>query len=292
LNWHSASTVTAKQLKEHHMNKEQIDLWNGAAGQAWVDRQESLDRLFAPFERLLADIATDRKAKRVLDVGCGTGATTLAIARRLGAQAACTGVDISEPMVALARERAQRERLNARFVIADAQAHAFAPASFDLIVSRFGVMFFEDPIAALANLHRASATNAALRLIAWRSAADNPFMTAAERAAAPYLPAIPARKPDEPGQFGFADANRVRSILEQSGWKDVANEPLDLECTLPASELDAYVTKLGPLGRVLGDADERTRAEVLKKVRAAFAPYVHGEEVRFNAACWLISAKA
>lgn len=273
------------------MNKEQIELWNGTAGQAWVDRQESLDRLFAPFERRLADIAAEGKAQRVLDVGCGTGATTLAIARRLGPQAACTGVDISEPMIGLARERARREGVNASFVTADAQAHAFPAASFDLIVSRFGVMFFEDPVAAFANLHRAAKAGAQLKLIAWRGAADNPFMTAAERAAAPYLPAMPARRPDEPGQFGFADPARVRSILERAGWTGISIEPLDVECTLPARELDAYVTKLGPLGRVLGDADERTRAQVLDAVRAAFAPYVHGEEVRFNAACWLISGK-
>jgi ubiquinone/menaquinone biosynthesis C-methylase UbiE len=286
------SIATAKQLEEHTMNEDQVALWNGTAGQAWVDRQESLDRLFAPFERLLADVAAERNSRHVLDVGCGTGATTLAIARRLGAEAAATGVDISEPMIALARERAAREGLNARFLSADAQTHAFAPHTFDLIVSRFGVMFFEDPQAAFSNLHRAAQDDAQLKLIAWRSAADNPFMTAAERAAAPYLPAMPARKPDEPGQFGFADANRVRSILERAGWTSVTIEPLDVACTLPASELDAYVTKLGPLGRVLGGADERTRAQVLETVRAAFAPYVHGKEVRFNAACWLISAKA
>jgi SAM-dependent methyltransferase len=274
------------------MNEDQNALWNGTAGQAWVERQASLDRLFEPFERLLADVAAERKAQRVLDVGCGTGATTLAIARRLGAQAESTGVDISEPMIARARERAQRESLNARFFSTDAQTHAFAAGSFDLIVSRFGVMFFEDPVAAFANLRRAAKPAAQLELIAWRSAADNPFMTTAERAAAPYLPAIPARKPDEPGQFGFADPSRVRSLLDQAGWRNVDIRPLDVACTLPASELDAYVTKLGPLGRVLGDADERTRAQVLDEVRAAFAPYEHGDEVRFNAGCWLISAKA
>jgi SAM-dependent methyltransferase len=274
------------------MNEDQIAMWNGTAGEAWVDRQESLDRLFEPFEHLLAQIAAKHSARRVLDVGCGTGATTLAVARRLGAQAACTGVDISEPMIALARTRAQRESLNARFISADAQEHAFAAASFDLIVSRFGVMFFEDPVAAFTNLRRAATADARLALIAWRSAADNPFMTAAERAAAPYLPTMPARRPDEPGQFGFADEKRVRAILGQAGWKGIDIQPLDVACTLPASELDAYVTKLGPLGRVLGDADERTRAQVLAKVRAALAPYVHGAEVRFNAACWLISAEA
>jgi ubiquinone/menaquinone biosynthesis C-methylase UbiE len=274
------------------VNKEQIELWNGTAGEAWVDRQESLDRLFEPFERLLADVAAERNGQRVLDVGCGTGATTLAVARRLGAAAACTGVDISEPMIALARERAARERLNARFVCADAQTHAFPAQSFDLIVSRFGVMFFEDPHAAFANLHRAARADAHLELIAWRSAADNPFMTTAERAAASYLPTIPARRPDEPGQFAFADEKRVRAILEQADWRSIDIQPLDVACALPASELDAYVTKLGPLGRVLGDADERTRVQVLTKVRQAFAPYVHGAEVRFNAACWLISAEA
>jgi ubiquinone/menaquinone biosynthesis C-methylase UbiE len=279
-------------FEESTMNEDQVALWNGTAGQAWVDRQESLDRLFAPFERLLADVAAERDARRVLDVGCGTGATTLAVARKLGAQAGCTGVDISEPMIALARDRARREGLNAHFVTADAQAYAFPATSFDLIVSRFGVMFFEDPVAAFANLRRAAQDDAHLKLIAWRSAADNPFMTTAERAAAPYLPAMPARKPDEPGQFGFADPNRVRAILEAAGWTNVAIEPLDVECTLPASELDAYVTKLGPLGRVLGDVDERTRAQLLDEVRAAFAPYVHGTEVRFDAACWLISAEA
>jgi SAM-dependent methyltransferase len=272
------------------MNEDQIALWNGTAGQAWVDRQASLDRLFEPFERLLADAAAERNARRVLDVGCGTGATTLAVARQLGADAVCTGVDISEPMIALARERAARERLNARFVTADAQTHAFPPEAFDLIVSRFGVMFFEDPAAAFANLHGAAQANAQLALIAWRSAADNPFMTAAERAAAPYLPAMPARKPDEPGQFAFSDRNRVRAILDAAGWNAIDIAPLDVACVLPASELDAYVTKLGPLGRVLGDADERTRVQVLDQVRAAFAPYVHGTDVRFNAACWLISA--
>jgi ubiquinone/menaquinone biosynthesis C-methylase UbiE len=284
--------ASSTQLEEPTMNEDQIALWNGTAGQAWVERQSSLDRLFEPFERLLADVAAERKARRVLDVGCGTGATTLAVARRLGVQAESTGVDISEPMIALARERAARERLNARFICADAQTHAFAAGSFDLIVSRFGVMFFEDAKAAFANLRRAAKPNAQLALIAWRSAADNPFMTAAERAAAPYLPAIPARKPDEPGQFGFADESRVRAILEAAGWADVDMQPLDIACTLPASELDAYVTKLGPLGRVLGDTDEATRARVLEKVRAAFTPYVLGADIRFNAACWLISAKA
>jgi ubiquinone/menaquinone biosynthesis C-methylase UbiE len=192
-------------------------------------------------------------------------------------------------MIALAKQRAELESAPARFLCADAQTHAFEPASFDLIVSRFGVMFFGDSVRAFANLRRAAAAKAALQAIAWRSAAENPFMTAAERAAAPFLPELPARRPDEPGQFAFADRSRVHAILEKSGWAEIAIEPLDVVCTVPANELDAYFTKLGPLGRVLPQLDERTRARVLAAVRAAFEPYVHGAEVRFTAACWMVA---
>src|SRR5438270_1708240 len=166
-------------------NDEQTKLWNGLAGRAWVETQEALDRMFEPFERLLVEAAAAKAARGVLDVGCGTGSTTLAIARRLGASARCVGLDISAPMIAVAQGRAEREGSPARFITADAQRHAFEPASFDMIVSRFGVMFFDDPVGAFANLRRAARDGAELRCIAWRSAAENPFMTTAERAAAP-----------------------------------------------------------------------------------------------------------
>jgi SAM-dependent methyltransferase len=283
--------VTATQLEESTMNDDQIALWNGTAGQAWVERQASLDRLFEPFERLLADIAAERNAQRVLDVGCGTGSTTLAVARRLGAEGRCVGVDISEPMIALARARAEREGLPASFVCADAQRHAFEPASFDRIVSRFGVMFFDDPVLAFANLRRAAIDDARLHAIVWRSAAENPFMTTAERAAAPLL-TLPPRQPGAPGQFAFADRGRVASILESSGWTGVDIQPIDVTCTLPEKELVGYFTRLGPVGLVFQDADERTRARVIATVRAAFDPFVQAGDVRFSAACWSIGAAA
>jgi SAM-dependent methyltransferase len=273
-------------------NAEQTALWNGVAGRAWVDTQRSLDRLFQPFEDLLVEQVAKRGAQHVLDIGCGTGSTTLAIARRVGANGRVVGVDISEPMIALARERAASQTTAPQFVCADAQTYAFAPASFDLIVSRFGVMFFADPVGAFANLRHAAAPGAALHVIAWRSAKDNPFMTTAERAAAPFLPQIPPRRGDEPGQFAFADRTRVLSILQRSGWLGGDIQPLDVECVLPLDELGAYVTRLGPLGQVLQQADGATRARVLDTVRAAFDPYVHGDEVRFTAACWTIGARA
>jgi SAM-dependent methyltransferase len=271
---------------------EQAALWNGPAGRAWVDAQQSLDSLFTPFENLLVNEARTASARRVLDVGCGTGATTLAFARLLGAQGHCAGADISEPMIAAARARAEREGTPASFICADVQRHAFEPASFDLIVSRFGVMFFDSPVQAFANLRHAARDGAALRVIAWRSAGENPFMTTAERAAAPLLPNLPARQPGGPGQFAFADRHRVSDILQESGWAGIDIRPIDVECTFPEKELHGYLTRLGPVGLILQNADERTRAQVIGTVRAAFDPYVHGTEVRFTAACWMIGATA
>lgn len=273
---------------------EQARLWNGPAGNAWVDAQTTLDHLFRPLEKLLVEAAcaSSPPTGRVLDVGCGTGGTTLAIARALGPGADCTGIDISEPMIAAAQGRAVREGAAARFVCADAQTHAFEPASFDSIVSRLGVMFFDDPVHAFSNLRRAAKDGAALHFIAWRGAAENPFMTTAERAAAPLLPDLPPRQPNAPGQFGFADRHRVEAILEESGWRGIDIRPVDLPCTLPEKDLVGYLSRLGPVGLALRQVDERTRERVIGTVRAAFEPFVHGDEVRLVAACWMVAAHA
>jgi SAM-dependent methyltransferase len=273
-------------------DSEQARLWNGPSGQAWIDLQDTFDRALQPFEDLLVDAVAARPVQHVLDVGCGTGATTLAVARQLGARGRCVGIDISHPMIAVARSRAERDGSRAQFVCADAQTHAFEPAGNDLLVSRFGVMFFDDPVQAFANLRRAAKADAALHFIAWRSPAENPFMTTAERAAAPLLPALPARQPDAPGQFAFAARERVDSILQDSGWAGIHVEPIDVTCTMLESDLVRYVSRLGPVGRALREADEATRARVVATLRTAFEPFVFGDEVRFNAACWVIVARA
>ncbi|MBB4922538.1 class I SAM-dependent methyltransferase [Kitasatospora kifunensis] len=274
------------------IDDEQTARWNGPAGQAWVEAQAVLDEMFRPFEDLLVEGVSTERGGRLLDVGCGTGSTTVAAAQRLGAQGSCVGIDISDPMIAAARARAEREGVPARFVLANAQDHAFEPTAFDTIISRFGVMFFGDPVAAFTNLRRAATHDAEVRFVAWRSAAENPFMTTAERAAAPFLPNLPARLPDAPGQFGFADASRVRRILAESGWTGIDIRAVDAVCTLPESELVRYFTLFGPLGLILREADEQTRAHVIETVRAAFEVYVQGAEVRYAAACWLVTARA
>jgi SAM-dependent methyltransferase len=286
------ANIAQRERYEMATNEEQTRLWNGPSGAVWVEAQELLDGMFRALEKLLADAVGASGARRVLDVGCGTGATTLAIARRLGAQGECVGLDLSQPMIELARARAARGKFAADFVVGDAQTQALAGAPFDMLVSRFGVMFFADPVAAFANLRRAMRPGGALRCVVFRSPAENPFMTAAERAAAPLLPGLPPRDPDAPGQFAFADARRVQGILESAGWRGVEILPLDVTCTFPARELDAYLMRLGPVGIALRSADEITRERVVTAVRAGFAPYLHGDEVRFTAACWEVAARA
>jgi len=228
----------------------------------------------------------------VLDVGCGTGSTTLAFARALGAKGRCTGIDISGPMIAAARARAELESTAVSFIQADAQVYAFEPASFDVIVSRFGVMFFDDAVQAFTNLRLAARDGAELLFVAWRGAAENPFMTTAERAAVQFLPNIPARQPDAPGQFAFADQSRVYRILEASGWVGIDIQPIDVVCTLPEKELVRYLTLVGPVGRIVQEADDRTREQVVATVLPAFEKYVQGADVRFTAACWRVGARA
>jgi ubiquinone/menaquinone biosynthesis C-methylase UbiE len=273
-------------------DNEQARLWNGPAGQGWVEAQELLDHLFQPFEDLLLQLVVARGYGQVLDVGCGTGATTLAFARQMDGKADCTGIDISDPMIALARQRARHESVPATFICADAQNHDFPAGRYDTLVSRFGVMFFNDPVTAFGQLRRATKASGELHFIAWRSAEENPFMTTAERAAAPLLPRLPARRPNAPGQFAFANPQRIREILDESGWRHIDIQPLDVACSLPERDLVRYVSLLGPVGVMLRDVDAVTRSQVIDTVRAAFAPYVQGEQVRFDAACWMVSARA
>lgn len=270
--------------------KGQAGRWNGGAGSAWVDEQEVIDAMFRPVDLALLASCPAGGATGILDVGCGTGGTTLALARRSGAPARCLGVDISAQMVAAARRRAAAQGLAVGFVQADAQRHAFAPASVDLVVSRFGVMFFDDPVAAFANLRRAVRPGGQLRFMAWRGPGDNPFMTAAEEAARPLLPELPPRTPDEPGQFGFARAERVAAILAEAGWEAPRCEPVDIVCAFPAAALDGYLAHMGPVGRALEGAAPALRQAVLARVRPSFARYVEGGVVRFTAACWLAGA--
>lgn len=265
--------------------------WASGAGNAWVEIQDLTDRVYEPVERRLTDEVASEPARRVLDVGCGTGVTTVAIARRLGTGVTCTGVDVSDVMVEAARRRAAAAGVDARFELGDAGSKEFRQGQFDLVVSRWGVMFFPDPVAAFSNLRRAAA-GGRLRAVTWRTQLENPFMTVAEEAAAPLLDGFDVRPVDEaPGQFGLADEEITTGILQAAGWTGVQVVPFDVDCSFPESELVRYFSGLGPLARHLDAIPESdVPDDLVENVREAFSPYVDGGEVRFKAACWMIRA--
>ncbi|TPL75694.1 class I SAM-dependent methyltransferase [Mesorhizobium sp. B2-3-15] len=274
-------------------NTRQAALWNDASGKAWVEMQPILDEILAPFERLVVDAGYPGEGGNVLDIGCGAGATTLAMARRVGNNGRCVGLDISQPLVALATERTQAEEVaNASFEVGDAQTYAFEPGRFDAVVSRFGIMFFDDPVAAFSNIRQAARRGGKLAFVAWRSPAENDFMTTAARAAAPFLPTAPAPDPDAPGQFAFADGAKVKRILEASGWSSIDVRQANLPCKIAEGDLMMYATRLGRLAAALREVDQATAEKIITVLPAAFAPFVKGGQARFNAACWRVTALA
>ncbi|MBH1432039.1 class I SAM-dependent methyltransferase [Stenotrophomonas maltophilia] len=273
----------------HTSPVDQNALWNGSSGHAWVAQQAILDGLFQPMADLLVAELPDT-VTQLLDVGCGTGASLLASATARPA-AHSTGLDISAPMLALARQRAEAAGLHADFIVADAQRHPLPPVHFDWIQSRLGVMFFEDTGAAFANLHRAARPGAGLRFIAWRGAEENPFMTTAERAIGDALE-LPPRVPGMPGQFAFADGERVRRLLRLAGWHDVEVTAVDLPCSIARKDLPAYIGQLGPLGLALRSMPKERAEPLLARALSAFAPFIAGDRVRVDAACWRVRARA
>lgn len=264
--------------------------WTAGRSNVWVELQPMLDRLFLPFEAILVNEVLARDARSVLDIGCGAGATTLAIADRLKGSGACTGVDISPDLVALACRRANEKRANARFFCADAQRYAFPSHQFDTIVSRFGVMFFDDPVAAFANIRRAARPGAVLSCIVWRGLVDNPFMATQQDAIAKVLGPQARLSPDAPGQFAFADDMRVRKILADAGWRGMDIQPISVPCELPANELAIYARRMGGMEAILTGLEEAQSLRLQAAIDAGFARFVVDEVARFDAGCWIVRA--
>lgn len=262
------------------------------AGKVWVEQQTLLDRLYAPIARRVVDAVDPRAGEAVLDVGCGSGATTFEAAWRTGPEGSAVGVDISGALVELARRRAGEAGLEGvDFVLADAQTHGFKP-EFDAIVSRFGVMFFPDPVAAFANLRGALKPGGRLAFVSWRSPEDNAITQVPLQAAAPFLPVVPAFEKDAPGRFGFADPERVRRILGEAGWKKIEIAPLDEPTPVSFEELLTMSLRVGPLNPILAGQDEGVREKVREAVTAALEPYVKDGRAEMNSACWLVTAEA
>lgn len=270
-------------------NAEQIEYWNGEVGERWAKLQDRIDASLAEIHKALMAFADPRPRERVLDIGCGAGTTTYALAKAVGNEGSVTGVDISEPMLAVARARGR----GVNFRKADAATHLFH-ATHDLVFSRFGVMFFDDPIRAFANIRKAIKPHGRMAFVCWRDLKENLWASAPIAAARDLVPPQPPADPYAPGPYAFADSERLAGILAKAGYHDIRTEALDTAVNLGATLDDAaaQVLNIGPLARAATGLDEATRDRIRDVVRGALTPYQMPEGVMPPAACWLVGAKA
>jgi len=279
----------------HDLNADQIAYWNGPGGQHWTDRQQMQDILLAPVSDILIDRAQPKAGERIADVGCGCGATTLAFAQKVGPSGHVFGIDISAPMLARARQIAPAE-MPVDFVLADATVYPFDPASFDLMVSRFGVMFFAQPAVSFANMRRALRPSGRLTFACWREPRDNPWLMLPLQAAYQHVPKLPQLGPEDPGPFAFASEQRVQRILSEAGFSGIEMERRDLSLDVAIGRgLDAALEtalEIGPASRALEGQPPDLRAAAAKSIREALAPFAKGQAVPLPASIWIVTARA
>ncbi len=277
----------------HAGNADQIAYWNGPGGRRWTDRPETQDAVFAPIADMLHAKARVAPGERVIDVGCGCGATTLEIARRVGSAGRAIGLDISVPMIARARERTP-SGAPVEFLLADATLHEFQPQWANLLFSRFGVMFFADPVLSFANLRRGMARGARMVFACWRAPKLNAWQMIPLKAACKHAPRLPEVGPEDPGPFSFADEARVRRILGEAGFEQIALSPVDLELDIAAgggleAALDSSL-HIGAASRALEGQPDAIRVAAAAEIRAALAPRQRGMSVPLGAAIWIVDA--
>jgi SAM-dependent methyltransferase len=273
-------------------NSEQIEFWNGDAGQRWVRQQARLDAMLAGISAEILALAAPRSGEQVLDVGCGCGTTTLQLAEAVGPSGRVVGLDVSGPMLAVARSRAAAMK-HVTFVKGDAAEHRFDGAQFDLLFSRFGVMFFADPDAAFANLRKSLKPSGRVAFVCWREARENDWVRIPVAAARAHVPPLPQPAPEDPGPFSFGSPGRLRRILANGGFDLITLRAFDPPMVLGDTLDDAvaHIQEFGPISRMLGDAAPPQRENAALAIREALTPCAASSPVQLGGATWLVTAK-
>lgn len=276
-------------------NAGQATFWTSGPGLKWAALHARLDAIFAPVTDQLFARAAIAPGQNVLDIGCGAGDTTLRAARCAGSGALVTGIDISETLLTVARKQAQGEGIDAEFILADAQTHDFATGRYDLLLSRFGLMFFADPAAAFANIARGLKPGARLCFVTWARVEVNPWNRDAKAAGIARLGPVPADDPRAPGQFAFADIDYVTDILARAGLDAIEGAEVESHLRIAGRAEDAadLATNIGPVSRILREhgGTEDDRITIAADLAGKFRRYERPGEVRVPAIVNFFSAR-
>jgi SAM-dependent methyltransferase len=271
----------------------QKEFWGGKAGDEWAAHADRLDVMMGGLTDAALTLADVRPGERILDIGCGAGATSIAIARRVMPEGSVVGVDISPQLLAVARRRASG--LAVAFVEADAATAALNP-DFDAAFSRFGVMFFDDPVAAFAHLRTRLRAGGRLVFLCWRALQDNVWATAPIEALRPMLrSAVAPPDPDAPGPFAFADRGKIERILSEAGWRDIAVKRHDSKIPIGGggslAETAEFLLRIGPCARAIAE-QSLDPAAAKQRLIDHLAPSHRDGGVALAASCWLVAARA
>ncbi len=267
--------------------------WNGRNGHQWLLHQARLDAMLAPFGSAAIAAAALMPDMHVLDIGCGAGDSTLAIADQVGENGTALGIDISQALIGRARERAEATGSRARFDLSDAAQASFPAAMFDCLFSRFGVMFFDDPVAAFPHLRPTLKPDGQLLFACWRSAGDNDWVRLPMRAIAEIVSPTPPPPPHAPGPFSFGDPARITDVLSAAGFNDIVITPFDHDILFGETVAAAVQRALdvGPLERALAGQPDTVRARAIMAVGNAFDARRTDRGVVINGAAWIVAAR-
>jgi SAM-dependent methyltransferase len=275
-------------------NQDQHDYWNREESRHWVEQQRRYDEMLEPFGNAMLTAAGVAPDHRVLDIGCGNGMTTRAAAR-VASKGHALGVDLSQGMVARAQELASEEGVeNVSFEVDDAQTRSFDP-EFDRAISRFGVMFFDDPAGAFANIRSALRDDGQATFVVWQELFANEWLTVPSAGLLQHVELPEMGEPGGPGPFGLADPDRVRNIFTEAGFADLAIEPFEGSMLLGGrgtlDEAVDFLTHTGIAEGMLKDVTAEVRALAVQAARDSLEPYLTDEGVRIGGAAWIVSAR-
>lgn len=273
-------------------NPRGAEFWNSTMGRSWVSQQAVISDVFTSVTSVSLDAAAAKPGEYVADIGCGTGDTLLAFAKLVGPSGAVLGVDISVPMLDFAKHRAAEAGFgNVTCALADATSYAFEPRCVDLVYSRFGVMFFDDPVKAFTNIRNGMKAGGRLVFVCFRTMPESPWFGVPIEAARPHVPPQPPVDPLAPGMFSFAREERVRGILTEAGFREIALKATDVPIHgKDVTQSMAFIMEAGPLPALLGTASDEQRERASEAVRNALAARIGADGRGLHVGLWLVSA--